>query len=573
MGESDDDVSSTSTRNSLLQQERPLKTYNTLDVPGKQLNTEPLQSSSRTTSGYTQEDHTNEIGKLSLNVLTMCLCIGAALPSLDISIVYTTMTQIGSEFQSAHLSNWIHSAYTLCTLVTMASAGGLSNVIGRKPVLVGLNVLFFIGSVGCAYARSFPQLVASRIIAGIGGGGIALFGNIILHDLVPSEKVGSYLSYLSTVQTLGFGLGAPIGGFITDYFGWRYCFRINILPLILILYVYIFHLNNYSIDESQKAELTTKEKLQKVDFGGIFLVSIGNVSFTCALLLGGSYGWASPQIISALIVAPIAYASFFLYERQWAKYPLLSRAAANDRNFTTSCVSVFLVGLCESGALVLIPQFLMGVLHFSTSDAGAWIMIEAMACPVGCFVAGRYMERTGRFARFTSVNILLYTLSMVMLYFWIGDRIPLSVGTFGIIVEGTTYGCFIVPMIVACTSTLPKESAATAMSMCLLARSVGYLTGAAAVSAIIQYTLKTLLPQRINGDDAEQLIEFIITSIRKVSTLAPEIQQIVSDIMIEATQRATLIVVAFAFLAFLASLQYQNINLLKKNDNTEETHG
>ncbi|KAI7853237.1 major facilitator superfamily domain-containing protein [Circinella umbellata] len=516
----------------------------------------------------------DRLGDLSLTLLTICLSIAAALPSLDISIVYTTMTQIGTEFQSAQLSTWIHSSYTLCSLITMASVGGLSNAFGRKPVLITLNILFLIGSTGCGYAQSFSQIVIARLIAGMGGGGLTLLGNIILHDVVPTEKVGSYLSYLSIVQTLGFGLGAPIGGLINDYFGWRYCFKINIIPLILIMYVYIFKFKNYSIDNQQSTTttttmnkstaITTKERLQKVDFGGILLISIGNVCFTCTLLLGGStYAWSSLPIITAIIIAPMAYILFFIHERKWAKYPLLSSLASNDRNFTISCMCMYFVGLAESGALALIPQFLMGVLHFSTADAGLWIMIEAMMCPVGCFIAGKYLYYKGRFTRFISVNIALYAISLIILYHWIENTIPAHVGTVGIILEGVSYGCFIVPIIVACTSTLPSEVVATAMSMCLLARSVGYLTGTAVVSAVIQYTLKTLLPIKINGEDAEELIIFIITSIRKVNTLSPEIQKIVADVLSEGMRSATLILLGSSLIGFFASLRFNNISLKK----------
>ena len=80
--------------------------------------------------------------------------------------------------------------------------GGLSNAFGRKPILIILNVLFLIGSTGCGYAQNFSQIVIARLIAGIGGGGLTLLGNIILHDVVPTEKVGTYLSYLSIVQTV-----------------------------------------------------------------------------------------------------------------------------------------------------------------------------------------------------------------------------------------------------------------------------------------------------------------------------------------------------------------------------------
>ena len=84
-------------------------------------------------------------------------------------------------------------------------------------------------------------------------------------------------------------------------------------------------------------------------------------------------------------------------------------------------------------------------------------MIEATMCPIGCFLAGKYMHYKTRCSKFISVNIALYAISMMILYNWIGNTIPISIGTIGIILEGVSYGCFIVPIIVACTSTLPKD--------------------------------------------------------------------------------------------------------------------
>ncbi|KAI9493824.1 hypothetical protein BDB00DRAFT_763095 [Zychaea mexicana] len=402
-------------------------------------------------------------------------------------------------------------------------AGALSNAFGRKPVLITLNMLFLIGSFGCGFAQSFEHIVVARAIAGFGGGGIALMGKIILHDIVSRDQLGSYLAYLSMSSMLGFGLGAPIGGFITDYFGWRYCFKINILPMTLILYIYTFHLKNYSA-------VLTRGKLKTVDFGGILLLSGANTSLTCALLLGGtSYSWCSPQIILALVSALIGYILFLIHERRWAVYPLLSRVASRDRNFTTACVCIFLPAACEGAALTVIPQFLMASIPVTFHLlSGLWVMMNAASVPVGTFIAGRYMHYTGKFKRFVGVAMTSYLVAVAIFYSWAGGNVSKSLGIMGIFLEGASYGCISVCIIVACTSTYPKS----------VTRFVGYLIGAAVVSSIIQYTLRTELPTRIDGEDAEKLIEFIIKSIHKVDILAPEIQRIVAEVLALGVQRA-----------------------------------
>ncbi|KAI8147653.1 major facilitator superfamily domain-containing protein [Fennellomyces sp. T-0311] len=167
----------------------------------------------------------------------------------------------------------------------MLKAGKLSDVFGRKTIMLLLVAMFFIGSIGCGVARSMNQIILSRVIAGFGGGGLQLLSNVIIQDLVPLQQRGQYQSYVSSVQTLGIAMGSPIGGFITDMFGWRYCFKLNIIPLICIGYVYLFHFYNYNI-----GSMTTGwvKKLGAIDFLGASILALGNVAFAAAVLFGGN---------------------------------------------------------------------------------------------------------------------------------------------------------------------------------------------------------------------------------------------------------------------------------------------
>ncbi|KAI8147652.1 major facilitator superfamily domain-containing protein [Fennellomyces sp. T-0311] len=462
-----DDTSSTRSKDTLLGNTSRRIQYETIEISDEEDAKTHHDDSSITSKDYGD----SKLGSLNLTVLTIC-------------------------------------SYTLCSLVTMPTAGKLSDAFGRKPVLVTLCILFLIGSIGCGYAESFMQVIVARAIAGFGGGGLPLLANVIIHDVVPSEKRSSYQSYISTIQTLGFALGAPIGGFIADTLGWRYCFKVNILPLLIALYVYGFHLPNYPLNSNE--ELSVKEKLRRVDFLGIFFLSFGTWSFMCAFLLGGNtYAWDSPFVLSALGSAACSFILFAVHQNYWSKYPLLARAAYGDRNFAGACLGMFLIGSSESGAVLIIPQFVMGVLDFSTYDTGVWLMIESIAIPVGCFVAGRYMQQTGRFYWFALFNVAMYIVGLTILYNWIGQNIEIIGGTAGIIVQGVGYGAAVVPLLVAVSSTIANELAATALSMYMLTRSVGYLTGVGITTALIQGNLKALLVKRIEGPDAEEIMIII----------------------------------------------------------------
>ncbi|KAI9493771.1 major facilitator superfamily [Zychaea mexicana] len=438
------------------------------------------------------------------------LSIGSALPSIDVSIVLAIMTDMGSEFQRANLSTWIYSAYTLCALIMIPAVGGLSNAFNRKPILVINTCVFLMGSILCGFSQSFPQVIVARAVSGLGAGPTSLMSNMIIHDVVPKEQRTSYQSYISTVQTLAFSIGSPLGGFISDTIGWRYCFRINIPPLVLILYFYFFHLENYKApnqqQEQKNGDLTLREKLARVDFGGIFLITAASFLFTSAFLLGGNIlAWTHPFIVTALVVAPAIYGLFVIHQHRWAKHPMLPRTVSTNRNFVNACLCVGFSAASEASAVTIIPLFLMVGLHFTTAKSGVWLMIEAFSVPVGCFIAGRYIRSSGRFSWLLLFNRVLCAASFVILYFWIGSDVSMAAGTVGIVLQGMMFGFTVVILVIVASNTVSQELVPSALSIYMLSRSVSFLMGTSITSAIIQSVLKILLTEKVNGPDADQV--------------------------------------------------------------------
>lgn len=143
-----------------------------------------------------------------------------------------------------------------------------------------------------------------------------------------------------------------MGGFITDTLGWRYCFKINIVPLLLLLYVYAFHLKSYKVSgQSQRS-------LHMIDFPGIAMLAAGNILLAVTLLMGGNIrAWSDPIIIGSAISSIGFYVVFSLYQAKWATYPLISRVARSNYNVVGSCLIILLTGASEAAFLIMIPQF------------------------------------------------------------------------------------------------------------------------------------------------------------------------------------------------------------------------
>src|SRR6185436_12923214 len=160
------------------------------------------------------------------------------LASLDQTIVSTALPTIVSEIGGlAHLS-WIVTAYLLATTVVVPLYGKLGDLLGRRIVLQVAVVIFLIGSALCGLAQNLPELIAFRIVQGLGGGGLIVTAIAVVGDIVPPRERGRYQGFFGGVFGLSTVIGPLLGGFIVDEFSWRWIFLIN-LPLGLLALVVI----------------------------------------------------------------------------------------------------------------------------------------------------------------------------------------------------------------------------------------------------------------------------------------------------------------------------------------------
>ncbi|ORY98954.1 major facilitator superfamily domain-containing protein [Syncephalastrum racemosum] len=400
----------------------------------------------------------------------------------------------------SNLSSWIFTSYLLSSSAVQPLYAKLSDVFGRKSTLVCVISFFFVGSWLCALARSMLQLALARAIAGLGGGGLMCMASVVIHDLVPIRKRGQYQSYVNMGMTVGTAIGAPLGGLLATWFGWRSCFYINLPPCALVLYVYTQRLPNYN--KLVKQNLPRR----KIDVLGACLLCIANTSFVTGTSLGGNTReWSDPLIIGMLTSAAIFFSSFVIYELNWAADPILSPRMIKNRNVLGACASNFWLWGSMMALSYLIPQFFMGVRGYNASSTGLWVFPRTVVNAFGCWFVGRHIRVTGRYKHYMlSVTFItmLAVLGIATLWVPYSDRTPFAL--LCMMVEGFGVGTVIVGSMVALVADVAHEDVGSATSMIFLFRSTGFVCGSTISGAIVQVSLKSLLMERIQGPEAKQ---------------------------------------------------------------------
>ena len=169
-----------------------------------------------------------------------------ALGSLEKSIVTTPLSIIGQDLNAGQALTWVVTAYLLAATAVLPVYGKLSDIFGRVKMLNVSIILFMLGSIACGLSDSLGQLIASRVLQGLGGGGLIALAFTVIADSIPARIVGKYQGYISIVYAVSSIAGPLLGGFFAEHFNWRWIFWVN-LPLgILALWMVNRNLSHLS---------------------------------------------------------------------------------------------------------------------------------------------------------------------------------------------------------------------------------------------------------------------------------------------------------------------------------------
>lgn len=330
--------------------------------------------------------------KLETTLVVLALCSALFLAALDVTIIATAIPTITEQFQSPAGYTWIGAAYLLANSATVPSWGKISDIWGRKPILLAAVAIFWIGSLLCALSVSIGMLIAARAIQGIGGGGIIVLVNICVGDLFSMRKRGMYYAFFGMVWAVASAIGPVLGGVFTTKATWRWCFYVN-LPISGVgfaVLLFVLKLHN--------PRTPVREGLVAIDWLGSLLIIGGTLMFLFGLEFGGvTYPWNSAPTICLIVFGLVTIGLFIAVEKWYAKYPVIPlRLFKFGKNISTFGIC-FVHGVVFISGSYYLPLYFQAVLASSSLLSGVYILPYVLSLSFMSVASGFFMKKTGKY--------------------------------------------------------------------------------------------------------------------------------------------------------------------------------
>jgi len=408
----------------------------------------------------------SERGPVLLSVM-----LSTGLVAIDSTVLATAVPSIVGELGGFHQFPWLFSAYLLGQAVTTPIYAKLSDVFGRKPILLLGIALFLLGSVLCAVAWNMLALIVFRAVQGIGAGAVQPTAMTIVGDIYTLAERARVQGYLASVWAVSSVVGPLLGGAFSQLGIWRGVFLINI-PLCLLA-AWMFHRHFHE---------TISPRDRTVDSLGALLLASAMTSLVLGVLGGGqSWAWASAPSISAFAGGAVLLAAFVLVERR-ATEPILPLWVFSRRLLCATTIVAFGVGAILMGLTSYVPTYLEGSLRVRPVVAGLALAALTIGWPATAAVAGRFYLRWGFKATAAIGSTLVIAGATVLVA--MAHRPNVFIVAVVCLVIGGGMGLLAVPTLIAAQSSVDWNERGVVTGNNMFARSLGSAIGVAVFGAV-----------------------------------------------------------------------------------------
>jgi len=415
-----------------------------------------------------------------------------AMVALEATIVATAMPQIVTQLGGLHLYSWVFSSFLLTQTAMTVVFGKLSDLYGRKPVMLAGIAIFVIGSVLAGFAWSMPAMIVFRLIQGVGAGAIQPVSMTIVADLYPARERGKVQGYLASVWAISAVLGPLVGSLIIHDMSWSWIFWLNVPIGIAAAVGFTMFL--------REGERRSKPTL---DIPGAVLFTAAIGSLMLALTDVGASNTEHAVIELAVFVACTV---LFVWQERRAVDPMVSFSIWGRRPIAASnCATVF-VGMAMMGLTTFLPMYVQGVLHRTPVVAGLALTMMMVGWPLGATMTAKSLHRFGlrQLMVFGSAVIPLGAVFFALLT----PDSPALLAGLGSLIMGLGMGIASISSLVLIQEIVEPEQRGSATASNLFSRNLGNTLGATLFGAVLNYGLAhTSGAVTITADQIKQLLD------------------------------------------------------------------
>jgi EmrB/QacA subfamily drug resistance transporter len=425
------------------------------------------------------------VTKRERTVTLIGIMVALLLGALDQTIVATAMPKILQDLNGLNLYTWVVTAYLLASTSMIPIYGKLSDLYGRKVVVLIGVVLFLAGSILSGQSHSMIELIIFRAIQGLGSAGIFSTAFTVIADLFTPAERGKYQGIFGAVFGIASVIGPWLGGFLTDNLSWRWVFYVN-MPIGLIALLLI-------VLQMPPLKPTLERKV-KIDFLGSAMLLLGIVPLLLALSLGGqAFPWGSWQVIGFFALGVVGILLFILVERR-ASEPIIPFDLFRNRTYVIGNVASLLInGVAFFGAIVFLPIYMVMVVGVSASAAGLTIMPLTLGLVVTSLISGQLVSRTGRYKVLLLAGTAVVLVGYVLMLGLTATSNRWDV-TWRMIILGVGIGPALPIYNLAIQNAVNQREIGAATSSTLFFRQIGSTVGIAVFGTILATVLAARLP-------------------------------------------------------------------------------
>jgi EmrB/QacA subfamily drug resistance transporter len=411
-----------------------------------------------------------------LRVITgIMLCI--LLAAMDQTVVVPAVPAIAAQLGGfGHLA-WIVSAYLLTSTAVTPVYGKMSDMYGRRRLLLLALSIFIAASVLCALAQSLPQLIAFRALQGLGGGGLMAIVQAAIADVVAPRERGRYQGYMASMWAVASVGGPVVGGWFTDHLSWTFVFWIN-LPLGLAAM--------WLCDRALRL-LPVHGTGGRIDYWGAALLSGAVTALLLVLSWGGrTFAWGSAPVLGLLAVSGALLVLLVRHERDAADAILPPRLFAHAV-FARGVAVSFLLAIVLLGTTVLLPLYFQLDRGAGASASGLLVMPFLAFNVVGALSGGQASRYLGRTKGLIVGGLGATTLGFAALAA-IGAATPLALVMLAMAVSGFGLGVCMPNTLVTVQNAAERRDVGAATGALLFLRSMGGAFGSTLVATLLAGT-------------------------------------------------------------------------------------